>query len=292
MKKILVAGASGHLGRYVTKELDERGHWIRALVRDAAHARSIEHAIDDTFFGDVTKPETLRGACDGIELVFSSVGAPLSLALTEGRVSYQDIDHLGNKNLLDVAARAGVQKFVYVSVFGAHQLKGLEYVRAHESFVGDLERSGITHAVVRPTGFFSSLAEILQMARRGVVMSIGAEDKKTNPIHEEDLAAVCVDALESGKRGDIPVGGPETYTRREIAELAFAALGKKPRLVKAPVWMVQMMLQPVRLMDKRLYALLEFLLAVTQMDLVAPAVGTRRLETFFRELARAEGSVR
>lgn len=50
MKKILVAGASGHLGGYVIKGLDERGHWIRALIRDAAHVRSIEGAIEDTFF--------------------------------------------------------------------------------------------------------------------------------------------------------------------------------------------------------------------------------------------------
>ncbi len=76
MKKILVAGASGHLGRYVIKGLDERGHWIRALVRDAAPVRSIEHAIDDTSVGDATKPETLRGACDGIELLFFSGACP------------------------------------------------------------------------------------------------------------------------------------------------------------------------------------------------------------------------
>ena len=61
MKKILVAGASGHLGRYVIKELDEPGHWIRALVRDAAHAGSIEHAIDDTFFRNEARDVASRG---------------------------------------------------------------------------------------------------------------------------------------------------------------------------------------------------------------------------------------
>jgi hypothetical protein len=47
------------------------------------------------------------------------------------------------------------------------------------------------------------------------------------------------------------------------------------------------MLPLIRLYDRRLHALFEFLIAVNQTDMVAPARGTRRLGEFFQETARA-----
>ena len=35
MKRILVAGATGYLGRYVVKEFTKQGYWVRALTRSA-----------------------------------------------------------------------------------------------------------------------------------------------------------------------------------------------------------------------------------------------------------------
>jgi hypothetical protein len=49
------------------------------------------------------------------------------------------------------------------------------------------------------------------------------------------------------------VGGRATYTHREIAELAFAALGKQPKVRREPVWLVKAALPLVRLFNKRYY---------------------------------------
>ena len=46
MKKILVAGATRYLGKFVVKELRRRGHWIRALARDAARLKPVEGDVD------------------------------------------------------------------------------------------------------------------------------------------------------------------------------------------------------------------------------------------------------
>jgi hypothetical protein len=51
------------------------------------------------------------------------------------------------------------------------------------------------------------------------------------------------------------VGGPVTYTNREIAELAFAALGKQPKVRREPVWLVKAALSLVRLFSKRYYTM-------------------------------------
>jgi uncharacterized protein YbjT (DUF2867 family) len=284
MQRVLVAGATGGLGRAVLDELKGRGYITRALVRDAGRLGDARASADEIFTADATMRETLKGACERVDVVFSSLGAPLNVRLSKERRSYDDVDYQANRNLLDESLKSGVRKFVYVSVFGAERLGELEYPSAHSRFAHDLKYSGIEHTIVQPTGFFSAFGEILKIAKNGKVASIGSGEARTNPIHEQDLAKVCADAIESSQK-EIPSGGPEVLTRKEIIELAFKALTKKPRIIKAPASVMKVLIWPTKLFDRRLHALMRFLIAVSEIDVVAPAYGHRRLYDYFRELA-------
>lgn len=288
MKKVLVAGATGQLGREVAAEFERRGFWVRALVRNRDRLGPIAESLDEIVIGDVLQPETLARACDGIEIVFSSIGASLALAPARPVQTFEDIDHQGNLNLLRAAQVAGAKHFLYVSVFGAARYPSLAYVKAHEDFVRELVASGLRATVIRPTGFFSVNAEILKMARRGAVAVIGSGGCRTNPIHESDLARVCVDAYEHGLT-DCDIGGPEILSRREIVEIAFNALGRRPRIFSIPPFIVGAILPLIRPFDRRLYELFTFLATVGTIDVVAPPAGTHRLEPYFRKLTVGEG---
>jgi uncharacterized protein YbjT (DUF2867 family) len=220
-----------------------------------------------------------------VETVVSTLGASLALGLTRGGATYAAVDLGANLNLLREARAAGVRRFVYVSLYGAERLRGLAYVDAHEEFVAALRASGIDYAVVRPTGFFYVFGEIFRMAReRGRAVLVGSGGARTNPVHEEDVARACADAVESGPV-EVELGGPETYTRREIAELAFSFLGKRPRITSVPPGLMRAALKPLKPFDRRLYDLFEFGVAASTNDLVAPATGTRSLAEYFRRLA-------
>ena len=281
-EKVLVAGASGRLGRHVLEELAARGHATRALVRDPARVGA--GTAGEVFVGDARDPRSLRGACEGVGAVVSALGASLALGLTPRGATFREVDLLANLNLLAEAGRAGVGKFVYVSLYGAERLRGLAYVDAHEEFVAALRASGLAHAVVRPTGFFYVFGEIFKMAARGRVALIGDGSARTNPVHERDVARACAEALETGET-ELAVGGPETYTRRGVAELAFGALGRPPKISSLPPRVVLALTAPLKLFDRRLYDLLEFGVAASTNDLVAPAYGTRGLAEYFRGLA-------
>src|SRR5581483_5525072 len=86
-KRALVAGVSGVLGSKVAAELMRRGWWVRGLTRDAARA----------------------GAADGVDLVFSAVGASVSPALSAGWAPFTSLDVRANRALIDEARRAGVK---------------------------------------------------------------------------------------------------------------------------------------------------------------------------------------
>lgn len=285
MRKVLVAGATGTLGRAVVRRLKEQGHWARGLGRSVPRLRGLP--LDETFEGDLTDPESLRGCCDGVDAVLSCAGASMQLTDLGDRRSFEAVDFGGNRNLLTEARGAGVGQFVYVSLHAADQLLATEYARAHERFVALLRESGVPSTVIRPTGFFSVFAEILHMARKGRGVLIGSGEARTNPVHEADVAAVCVEALDrpDAPNAEIAVGGPEVMSRRRIAELAFEVLGTKPRITSIPPWMFHALVAPARIWNRRLHALMVFGAAVSVVDVVAPAVGRRDLRSYFRELA-------
>jgi uncharacterized protein YbjT (DUF2867 family) len=187
-------------------------------------------------------------------------------------------------NLLGRAAGASVRKFVFVHVFNARLLRFLEWIRAKQKFVDALKNSGMAHAVVCANGFFSDMSAFLRIAKWGTAYLIGDGRRKINPIHGADLAKVCVDAV-AGRETAIPVGGPVTYTYREIAELAFAVLGKPPRVRWVPVWVVKAALPFVRPFSRRYYTMAAGLTAITQHDFQAPKSGSRTLRAFFEEMA-------
>lgn len=196
------------------------------------------------------------------------------------RTSFREVDWLGNRNLLEEAKRAGVQKFVYVSLAGGQSLAHTKYAEAHERFVQDLTSSGMDWSIVRPTGLFSFFREVLRMAQNGRAAVIGSGEARTNPIHESDAARACVQALRPG-RLELCVGGPGIYTRKEIVHAAFAALGKTPRVHSIPAWAVAPVPALLGLFNPRIAALVEFGIAVSQKECLAATYGTETLERYF-----------
>ncbi|MBL6957158.1 MAG: SDR family oxidoreductase [Chlorobium phaeobacteroides] len=287
-QKVLVAGASGYLGRHVVKEFAERGYSVRALVRNpeklAAEGENLEPAVadlvDEVLTGDATDLSTLKGATKGVDIVFSCMG----LTKPQGNITNEQVDHLGNRALLEDALSNGVKKFIYVSVFNAEKTHDVEVVSAHERFVEDLKSSSMPHTVIRPTGFFSDMGMFFSMARSGHMFLLGEGTNRVNPIHGADLAAICVDAAEKDVP-EIPAGGPDTYTFNETVTLAFEALGKKPWITHVPMWIGDAALFVTGLVNKPLAGVMSFAIAVSSLDSVAPAKGTRHLKDFYRELA-------
>lgn len=283
MKKVLLAGATGYLGQFVVKAFKAKGYWIRALGRSAAKLATVEEYADELFIGEVTDPDTLSGLCDDIDIVFSSVG----ITRQKDGLNYQDVDYEANKNLLTMAETSGVSKFMYAHVLNAEKLRHVAMIQAKQAFVDELKQSTLDATVICPTGFFSDMEEFLQMARSGRVYLFGDGLSRINPIHGADLAEVCVDALENPGT-QIEVGGPEVFTYREIAELAFSVLEKPPKITCVQQKLVTGSVAALRwLAPVKTYGPIQFMASVMTMDVVAETYGRRRLVDHFRQCLKA-----
>lgn len=278
-KKVLVAGSTGYLGRYVVKELKKQGYWVRALARSSDKLEKLGKYFDEEFIGEVTVPESIKDACDDIDVVFSSIG----ITKQKDKLTFKDVDYQGNKNLLNVAKKADIKKFIYVSVFNGPNLLHLDIVKAHEDFVDLLKTSGINYTILRPTGYFSDMGEFFKMAKKGRVYLLGSGNNKVNPIHGADLAVTCVDAME-GENREVNVGGPEILTWLEIGELALETQGKPVKISYIPTWVMRFIIALTKIFNKHQGELLAFFTTMGTSDVVAPAVGTHSLKEHYVSL--------
>ena len=277
MNSVLVARATGYLGRYVVKAFKKQGYWVRVLARDEEKLGDLNGFYDEAFIGEVTVPESLEDVCKNIDVVFSSIG----ITRQKDKVTYRDVDYQGNLNLLKEANENNVQKFIYVSVLNAHKMKELKIVEAKLAFSSKLIQSGIDYQIIYPNGFFSDMAEMLEMAKRGRGYFFGKGIYRANPIHGQDLANFCVDAVKSSER-EFEVGGPDIMTHQEMYALACRALGIEVKTTNIPNWIKTMILFFARLFtSSRIYGPLEFFMTVMSMDMIGIQVGSHHLKDYF-----------
>ena len=274
---VLVAGATGYLGRYICAEYARRGHHVTALVRDTAR---VEGLADLTVEAEATRPETLTGIMDGVDLVVSSLG----ITRQKDGLGYKQVDYQANLNLLREAEAAGVERFTYVHVLHADAMAGVPLVDAKAAFVEALHASDMAATVIAPTGYFSDMGEIFAMARTGRVWLFGDGAQRLNPVYGADLAAAIADATDAGL-GWAEVGGPDVMTQGQIARAAFAALGTAPRITHLPDGLRRAALAVLPLLPRRISGPARFFLTALGLDMVAPRFGTRRLTDHFANLA-------
>lgn len=275
---IFIAGATGGLGAEVLELLKRKGYYVKALAIDEADAVNVKNIADEVVIGDASEPGTLEGKMDDIDIVFSGLGKSVSL-FSPDETSFFEVDYTANKNLIDAAKQSGVKRFVYISIYGSDKFGEFELAKVHRRVEKELFDSGLSYTIIRPVGMFSGLLDYLRMAKNGVVVTAGDGEYRTNPIHEEDLALLCMENLEQGEK-IIEAGGPEIFTRNQIAELACEAVGDA-RHIHIPEIIVESSLPLVKIYNENFFDKLAFFNNILNHNVVAPQYGTKKLKDYF-----------
>jgi len=230
--KVVLAGAFGKLGSDVLRSLINQGHEVLAIDLFTKDIEDLEGKYIKKEV-DVTKPEQLKGLMKGYEAVISTVGLTRQ-ATTQ---TNYDIDYQGNLNLLNEALSSGVKQFGYVSVLKADKARDIAMLDAKAMMEEELKKSGIQYVIFRPTGYFYDIVKVFKpMVEKGKVTLLGKKENYCNVIDTPDLADFIVEHMnDNNKTWDI--GGKETYSYTQIAEMMFEANNKEVKISRAPTWL-------------------------------------------------------
>ncbi len=284
MESVVVAGATGYLGRHIVSELKARGYDVRAVVRSRGRAEqpgphgapALTGMVAEWVEGQVTDPNFVSGICRGANRVVSALG------VTRQKASPWDVDFLANLHLLADAEQEGVRSFLFVNAMHAEIGRSL-LLRAKTAFAEALRRSEVSHQLVNPSGYFSDVSDFLEMARRGLVLLPPGETRMA-PIHGADLARFCVDKMGDAS-GSWDVGGPDVLTYPEMARLAFEALGRNPRMATVPRKAISASVWLASRLGERPASLAQFFAEGLAHDAIDERFGTHHLADHFREIA-------
>ncbi|KAL4421265.1 hypothetical protein ABPG75_010556 [Micractinium tetrahymenae] len=228
---VLVAGASGYLGRRVVAELRRRGVTVRALVRAprADVLSELSAAGADVVAADATRPGSLVGVCDGCFAVISCMAA--NMRWSSG--SPEDVDRDANIALFQEAAdttdravasgsgsssggrggsgrggsgsggaAAGVRRFLLVATFEGREARAhVPLQRAKEEAVEYVEsmapEHGMAWTILRPTVYFKDFTDLpwQRMQRSRWMLVPGGGTARYNPIDGAELAASVADCV-------------------------------------------------------------------------------------------------
>ncbi|WP_224996209.1 SDR family oxidoreductase [Cesiribacter sp. SM1] len=283
MKKVILFGATGHVGQEIARELKQQGYQLTVVVRNGSKAEQLSYLAANTVIADVTKPASLSGICNGHSIVVSALGKSVS-PNDNSRQTFYDIDFLGNRNILREAKNSGVKKFVYLSAFHSEKYLSLSYFKVHHEFSEVLKASGIDYSIIKPPAVFSAFTDVIELAKKGRLVTIGAGDKKTNPIYEGDLARICVEAI-GEHNATIEAGGKTIYTRKQLNDIVQKTVNPGRKALHMPIALVKTMLPLVKLYDKNMYDKAAFIVEVMQHDTIAPRMGELSFEDYIQTKA-------
>lgn len=268
-RRIPAAGSTDYAGAIGCRELAGRGHLVHALTRAPQRLEAIRSSLDEIAEARSTGPAELERVCNRFDVVFSSDG----IIRQRDGLTYREVDDQGNRNLLDVALRAGVGRLPYVPGRNEPRLPHVDIVDAHEAFVEKLEASGMKYAVVRPTGHFSDASGFFEMACRGRISLIGPRTSRLSSIYGADLAKACIDAVESAC-SEVAVCGSQAMTWRAMAALSFEPLDRPARINSIPEWLAWPAVRVTHLFNRHQGEILAFFVTVAPIDGVASSTGT------------------
>lgn len=276
MTNVLIAGAGGPLGSYLRKELAEWAIPVSELVISHDILRVRESGSTNLIPFDGSNFESFQGVCEGIDAV-------VSILCTDTDTLNEDINLKANLYLLEEAKRAGIQKYIHLSLNGVNrgnQNKASDLGGALQDL---LRESGLAYTIIHVNSLFSDARKLLCMARYGTIILFGNGEQMLNPIHEADLAEVCVKAIVQREK-ELYVGGPDILTQNEMAEMALLAWNKPPEILHLPVWIRSAFLQMVKvLLPESLFSSLRKLLPALVQSHTVTRYGTHRLQDFFNQ---------
>lgn len=255
--KVLLTGASGHLGANILRVLSSRNYKVRVLVR--SDTRAIDGIPCEVVKGDLLDFEILKKALDGVDAVIHSAALISISGGKHGLVWKTNVE--GLQNVLRAMEEMGVRRLVYVSSIHAFKdtgdvvnedsplnFDGSEYDRSKAKgieMVRQYSEKGLDIITICPTALVgpydfkpSFFGRFLLSLAKGKVPAL--VEGSFDFVDVMDVAEAVVNGLEMGDRGDIFITSGQYLKIVELAEIWGEIAGVRVPKVVVPLGLAKM----------------------------------------------------
>lgn len=229
----VVTGSFGYIGKYITRELINRGRSVRTITT---------HPQKPNPFGDRVKalpynfdnPAALIESLKGCDTLFNTYWVRFNYKKWSFDQALQNTD-----TLFDCAKKAGIKKIIQISVTNPTETDTLPYYKGKALQEKALKELGIPYSIVRPTLVFGKedilVNNIAWTVRTFPFVPVFGQGKyRVQPVFVEDLAAIAVDCLQAPDKTVVDAIGPETFSYKEFVHLISKTLERNIQILSTP----------------------------------------------------------
>lgn len=235
---ITIFGGSGFVGRYIARRMAKRGWRVRVAVRRPSEAHFVRP------YGDVGQVEPIqanirdeastRAAIRGADVVVNCVG----LLYEDSRQKFDGVQAEGAARIARLAAECGASKLVHLSAIGADADSDSNYGRTKAEGEAAVLEAFPGAVILRPSIIFGQEDQFFNrfasMAKLSPVIPMVGADTKFQPVYVDDVAEAACIAATTDASGIYELGGPRTYSFRELMELMLTEIRRRRLLISLP----------------------------------------------------------
>ncbi len=211
---VLVAGATGYVGRKLVALLEKQGMALRCLARDPEKLESSVTETTEVVAGDVLEVESLNAAMEGVRTAYYLVH------LMSGDADFEEMDRTAAKNFGTAAKKAGVKRIIYLGGLGDDEDPGLSPHLRSRHEVGEILRNSGVETIEFRAGMVIGVGSlsfdlVKSLTERLPVMLCPLWlSTETQPIAIDDVLSYLIAAkdLPAGQSRVVEIGAPDVVT--------------------------------------------------------------------------------
>lgn len=245
-KTIVLFGGAGFIGRYIVREAAKRGWQINIASRDPNAALYLKTCGSvgqiAPIFANISDDDSVRAAMRGADFVVNLCG----ILYETSRQKFDGVHRDGADRVARIAAEMGVQRLVHISAIGASSSSPASYAKSKAAGEEAVRNQMSDATILRPSivfgpedGFFNLFAGLARLSP--FLPLIGGGSTRFQPVYACDVAEAVMAVLDStdtaGKTYEL--GGPRTYTFKQLLQLILVEIGIKRPLIPLP-WSMAM----------------------------------------------------
>jgi uncharacterized protein YbjT (DUF2867 family) len=233
VNKAVVTGAFGYIGRYIARELLEKGYEVHTITTHPEKPNPFGASVQ-AFSYSFDNPQNLVQALKGARTLYNTYWI---------RFPYQGQTYesaLANtRTLFECARKAGVERIVHISVTQANAQSDLPYYHGKGIQEVLLKESGVPYSIIRPTLVFGKedilVNNIAWLIRQFPVFPVfGSGDYRLQPVFVRDLAKLAVEYSTALDGITVDAIGPETFSFEQMVRLIAQKIHRKVLFIKIP----------------------------------------------------------
>ncbi|MED5263366.1 MAG: NmrA family NAD(P)-binding protein [Cyanobacteriota bacterium] len=234
--QVLVVGGTGTLGRQIARRAIDAGHQVRCMVRKPRKGAFLQEWGCELTCGDLLDPGTIDYALDGVDAVIDA-----ATSRPDDSASVYTTDWDGKLNLLRACEKAGVKRYVFLSLLAAEKHLNVPLMDIKFCTERLLADSSFDYTILQGVAFMQGLiGQIAIPVLENQTVWVSETPTAVAYMNTQDVARFAVAALERPEtiRRSFPVVGPKAWTSEEIVQFCEKSSSKTAKVIRVSPFLI------------------------------------------------------